>query len=654
MLVSCGGGGNSGTPGVAAISVKAASPSISILTGDKFVATATDASGNVVPGVKFTWKSSAPGVAAIDSSTGLATGAAPGISQITASANGVTSPAVTITVLISTSASSIAGPSGTLVRLQGSGFLPTSTVTFGGHPAAPVAYLSPTQLVAIVPFATQSGALAPLPAGSYPIQVDSGPSVPYEITDFVANPNPPGTILNALAQNLGQIYSANRSAIQANLTTIQSISTNADLVSYATGTLALLPDLDTYVTNDLPNIASTLDAATLALVEQAIYSSIGYPFHPQSANATIRARQTAATPTTTSADQWLTSRFTSVQNTLVVVQGFGYANWVLLATCVLAPNPLIKVPACANGVVVGLLHSILELAVAASAGEVTELLLGSDQTSTRAGSIDVSLRPNASSQLSASIVVDTSLRVTTFVELFLKSIIDLNSPLPTTLAQKVGSFITSYTVDKLIAMLPGIPTASSQTYAFTTFTGFIRETPTFCRFSVGLPMSVTCADMVNVDPVSLLATAYYDPGPGVQDIVGWGFELDKKWLLPTEPGIDASAKFTVPPTSPSGIVHVAPYPLATAPDGGSVLFTATLVDSQGNLIRPQPTFSWQSGNPVATVAENGPNTALATIHASAPGTCAPITAKVVGDPNGNQGNSWIALAGSTSVYPCPP
>jgi hypothetical protein len=81
----------------------------------QFTATAQDSGGNVISGVTFTWASSATNVVIIDSN-GLATGVSPGTSQITASADGITSAQDTLTVT-----SSIAcGSSGSESLLNGS------------------------------------------------------------------------------------------------------------------------------------------------------------------------------------------------------------------------------------------------------------------------------------------------------------------------------------------------------------------------------------------------------------------------------------------------------------------------------------------------------------------------------------------------------
>jgi len=77
---------------------------------------------------------------------------------------------------------------------------------------------------------------------------------------------------------------------------------------------------------------------------------------------------------------------------------------------------------------------------------------------------------------------------------------------------------------------------------------------------------------------------------------------------------------------PCGI-DVTPFPLAYAPAGGTVQFTATAKDCRGNIIQPPPVFSWRSDNPsIATVDQTG----LVTMHDGVYGTCAEIWATAQG------------------------
>ena len=84
-------------PVLTTIAVTPAAPSI--LTGgtQHFSAVGYDQSGNLMSGVSFAWSSANQSVATVDN-TGLATGLSVGTAQITASAQGVSSNAVTLTV----------------------------------------------------------------------------------------------------------------------------------------------------------------------------------------------------------------------------------------------------------------------------------------------------------------------------------------------------------------------------------------------------------------------------------------------------------------------------------------------------------------------------------------------------------------------------
>ncbi|PZA05800.1 Ig-like domain-containing protein [Meiothermus sp. Pnk-1] len=101
LLAACGGGGSGGGggggSGLATIVVSPASASVAVGATQAFTAVAKDANGNTLSGVSFTWSSSNPAVASINSS-GLATGIAAGTTQITAKAGSVTSNAATLSV----------------------------------------------------------------------------------------------------------------------------------------------------------------------------------------------------------------------------------------------------------------------------------------------------------------------------------------------------------------------------------------------------------------------------------------------------------------------------------------------------------------------------------------------------------------------------
>jgi len=118
------------TPTVATITVSPSSTSIGMGGTQQFTATAKDSGGNTISGVTFTWASSTTNVATIDSS-GLASGISKGTTQITASANGVTSSQETLTVTSSIACGSLGSES----LLNGSYALLLKGFDSAGNPA---------------------------------------------------------------------------------------------------------------------------------------------------------------------------------------------------------------------------------------------------------------------------------------------------------------------------------------------------------------------------------------------------------------------------------------------------------------------------------------------------------------------------------------
>lgn len=94
LLPGCGG---SSVGPVATVTVTPTISTIAVNRQQGFTAVATDTKGNVIAGQVFSWTSSAPTIANITQS-GIATGVAPGSTQITATANNITSTAVMLTV----------------------------------------------------------------------------------------------------------------------------------------------------------------------------------------------------------------------------------------------------------------------------------------------------------------------------------------------------------------------------------------------------------------------------------------------------------------------------------------------------------------------------------------------------------------------------
>jgi hypothetical protein len=101
LLSGCGGDGDGG-PGsdqsVASITVASETLTVGTSATQSFTATAKNRAGNALKGVSFTWASSNTSIASVGSD-GLVTGIAPGTSSITASAQGITSNPVSVTVV---------------------------------------------------------------------------------------------------------------------------------------------------------------------------------------------------------------------------------------------------------------------------------------------------------------------------------------------------------------------------------------------------------------------------------------------------------------------------------------------------------------------------------------------------------------------------
>jgi alpha-tubulin suppressor-like RCC1 family protein/uncharacterized protein YjdB len=96
LVLACGGDKVAGppTPVVAAIQVSPGTDTLLTLGRTRqFAAQARDANGNPMSGVTFVWRSSNPGVATVDSVTGIVTAVGNGLSLIRAVASGVTGQA---------------------------------------------------------------------------------------------------------------------------------------------------------------------------------------------------------------------------------------------------------------------------------------------------------------------------------------------------------------------------------------------------------------------------------------------------------------------------------------------------------------------------------------------------------------------------------
>ena len=155
-------------PQVNIISVVSSNGSINVGGAQQLSAFATDQYGSAMSGVTFNWTSSDLAVASVDPN-GLATGLAAGTAQISASAQGVSSNAVSLTVTPNVPADpltvtrlspsmALAG-SGDLISLTitGTGFLNGALVNFGSNIVTPSS-ISPTAITVTVPAAELTSA----------------------------------------------------------------------------------------------------------------------------------------------------------------------------------------------------------------------------------------------------------------------------------------------------------------------------------------------------------------------------------------------------------------------------------------------------------------------------------------------------------------
>ena len=130
LLQACGGSSNS-SGAVATVSVNPSLASVNVKGQQGFSALAVDSNGNQVLGQVFTWTSSNTSVATIASS-GVATGVGPGTTMITATASGVNSQAVTLTVT-AVIASITISPMTATIKVGGTQQMTATGVDIGGN-----------------------------------------------------------------------------------------------------------------------------------------------------------------------------------------------------------------------------------------------------------------------------------------------------------------------------------------------------------------------------------------------------------------------------------------------------------------------------------------------------------------------------------------
>jgi hypothetical protein len=134
------------------------------------------------------------------------------------------------------------GASGTFVVLSGTGFTPTSSITFGNTHAYPVTFISKETLGVVVPFSEQNGQVVPLQIGMYPISVDGGQTLDFTVTGLPENPNPPGAVLSQAIDTITEQYVLSRPELGATLLQLQADAQDPATVQYLVGDTARFPD----------------------------------------------------------------------------------------------------------------------------------------------------------------------------------------------------------------------------------------------------------------------------------------------------------------------------------------------------------------------------------------------------------------------------
>ena len=207
-------------PPVATITVAPAAPSVTVGATQQFTATAKDANGNVIAtGLTFTWTSATPAVATVNAS-GLATAVSAGTSQITATAGGITSPAVTLTVNPPPVASVTVAPAAPSVNVGATQQFTATAKDAGGNviPGATFTWTSSATAVATI---SASGLATGVAAGTSNVTATSGGitsaadvltvTVPATVTGTAAH----GSALAGLTVTLKDATGASRTATTA-------------------------------------------------------------------------------------------------------------------------------------------------------------------------------------------------------------------------------------------------------------------------------------------------------------------------------------------------------------------------------------------------------------------------------------------------------
>jgi uncharacterized protein YjdB len=171
-LAGCGGGGSSSTTStVAKITLTPATATVGVGQSQSYFAALADVDNNEVSAA-VAWASSATNVATIDSN-GVATGVSAGTTQITATSNGITSNAVTLTVTTRVASVSIAPLSSTVAVNGTRQFTATALDTQGN----PVPGISISWYCSFVGVATidNNGLVTGVSPGTVTIVASAGP-----------------------------------------------------------------------------------------------------------------------------------------------------------------------------------------------------------------------------------------------------------------------------------------------------------------------------------------------------------------------------------------------------------------------------------------------------------------------------------------------
>jgi hypothetical protein len=216
-----------------------------------------------------------------------------------------------------------AAASGTVVTLFGSGFSPQSRVTVGGL-QAPVTFVSSHELRLTVPFAATADAPAALAAGTALIRVDDA-VLPFEIIDLPPNPYAPGALLQHVVTTQLAAWDEMKTRIPAALDRAQAGAPSAGAVELLAATFAAVPAVDRLLHESLTDLASSLDADRLALLERTLLArgftlpAVVPAAGARSARAAIGGRSMALG--TSEGDAFLAQRAPEVQagNTIALV-----------------------------------------------------------------------------------------------------------------------------------------------------------------------------------------------------------------------------------------------------------------------------------------------------------------------------------------------